>query len=316
MIIEPNEVHRFESACRVFSKERVLNAPPAETIYELLPSILAAYKYSEIAFGHQFKEEYKQPRKLSFWDCFEGRQFYHHPDGRWFDPFPPSFDSEQRWLGWSQTTMAEMCRARSLWRGKDDSLYADGVEIITEYVEVAPSLEAVLEAAWQAATTPLEKETLVVSPTFWGPYEQRRQLDAIQTTAKSVIAATRAQTLKLEDLTWKQLEEIVAYVLSSRGMKIHVVKESPQGGRDVVAYGELIPGFEPVTLAVEVKHKGVVNRPEVQMALWQNRHFPALLFVTSGRFSSGVISEGRLAENRMRLHLWDGVTLHRLIKML
>jgi hypothetical protein len=99
-------------------------------------------------------------------------------------------------------------------------------------------------------------------------------------------------------------------------MSIHVVRESPQGGRDIIARGQLIPHAEPVTIAVEVKHRPVVGRPEVQMALHQNRMFPALLFVTSGRFSGGVISEASLPENRMRLFLQDGVALRELLRTL
>ncbi|MFL6236440.1 MAG: hypothetical protein ACJ76N_25140 [Thermoanaerobaculia bacterium] len=70
-------------------------------------------------------------------------------------------------------------------------------------------------------------------------------------------------------------------------MEIHIVRQRPQGGRDIVARGELIPGQEPLEMAVEVKHRPVVGRPEVQKALWQNRAYPALLFVTLGRFTGG-----------------------------
>ena len=42
----------------------------------------------------------------------------------------------------------------------------------------------------------------------------------------------------------------------------------------------LIPGEEPIEMAVEVKHRAVVDRPQVQLALYQNRAYPALLFVT------------------------------------
>jgi hypothetical protein len=73
--------------------------------------------------------------------------------------------------------------------------------------------------------------------------------------------------------------------------------------------------MEPVTLAVEVKNKDTVDRPEVQLALTQNRQFPALLFATSGRFTAGVIEEARLPVNRMRLFLKDGVALGELLRL-
>jgi hypothetical protein len=67
-------------------------------------------------------------------------------------------------------------------------------------------------------------------------------------------------------------------------------------------------------MAVEVKHRKVVDRPEVEMALHQNRRFPALLFVTSGRFTAGVLKEKALPENQLRLFLKDGDALGDLIR--
>jgi hypothetical protein len=65
---------------------------------------------------------------------------------------------------------------------------------------------------------------------------------------------------------------------------------------------------------VEVKHKAPVGRPEVQMALWQNRYSPALLLCTSGRFATGVFEEKALPENEHRLYLEDGVALGDMIR--
>ena len=96
-------------------------------------------------------------------------------------------------------------------------------------------------------------------------------------------------------------------------MEIHLVDESPQGGRDILARCPLIPGREVMTIAVEVKHRPVIDRPTIQMSLHQNRRFPALMFVTSGRFTSGVIKEAASHENRMRLYLKDGVAIRDMI---
>ena len=126
--------------------------------------------------------------------------------------------------------------------------------------------------------------------------------------------ALKKQAIQLESVSWRQLEEIVAEVLRARGMEIHLVRENPQGGRDIVARGELIPGQEPLLLAVEVKHRRIVDRPEVDKALWQNRHFPALMFVTSGRFTSGVFKEKAAPDNKFRLFLKDGDALDDLIR--
>ena len=112
----------------------------------------------------------------------------------------------------------------------------------------------------------------------------------------------------MADLTWRQLEELVAELLRSRGMEISLTKRSHDGGRDVVARGELIPG-EPTVLAVEVKKKPVVGIYDVQRALRANEDFPALLVATSGRFSGGVIREKARNRNQLRLYLKDGLAL-------
>jgi hypothetical protein len=128
------------------------------------------------------------------------------------------------------------------------------------------------------------------------------------------MSALRSEKIGLAELHWRVLEDIVAEVLRRAGMEIHVVRERPQGGRDIVARGHLIPGQEPIQMAVEVKQKKVVDRPEVQAALWQNRGYPALLLATSGRFTSGVFQEKGLAENKFRLFLKDGIALGDLVR--
>ena len=67
-------------------------------------------------------------------------------------------------------------------------------------------------------------------------------------------------------------------------------------------------------MAVEVKHRRTIARLEIQKALWQNRQIPALLFVTSGRFTAGVLQEKALPENQLRLFLKDGEALGDLIR--
>lgn len=68
-------------------------------------------------------------------------------------------------------------------------------------------------------------------------------------------------------------------------------------------------------MAVEVKHKRIVDRPEVQLALYQNRGYPALVFVTSGRFTAGVFKEKAITENRLRLFLKDGFAVGDLVRI-
>jgi hypothetical protein len=123
-----------------------------------------------------------------------------------------------------------------------------------------------------------------------------------------LLKAVRAERLPLSAIPWRRLEELVAELLRSRGMKVHLTPYSHDGGRDIIAMGELIPG-EPTTLAVEVKQKSVVGVRDLRDALWANRAFPALLFVTSGRFSAGVIRERQHGGMGLRLLLKDGVGL-------
>lgn len=124
----------------------------------------------------------------------------------------------------------------------------------------------------------------------------------------------RTTGVYLEDLNPSEFEDLVGELLFAAGLKIHMVREVPQGGRDLIARGTLIPDDEPVEMAIEVKHRRVVDRPQVQLALYQNRAYPALLFVTSGRFTAGVFKEKALEQNRFRLFLKDGFAVGDLIR--
>ena len=93
-------------------------------------------------------------------------------------------------------------------------------------------------------------------------------------------------------------------------MLIDVTPPRADGGRDIIARGELVEG-EPVQIAVEVKQKSVVGLADVQRALRANEDFPALLIATAGRFSAGVITERERDRNRLRLFLKDGLALSR-----
>jgi hypothetical protein len=147
------------------------------------------------------------------------------------------------------------------------------------------------------------------SPSLWTPNAQRKESIVLSQSVSRILTALQSERIDLKEVSWQHFEEIVAELLRAYGMEIHVVRNRPQGGRDIVARGELIPGLEPLTIAVEVKHRAVVDRPEVDAALWQNRAFPALLFATSGRFTAGVLEEKCRPENQLRLFLKDGVAL-------
>jgi hypothetical protein len=327
MIIEPEEIHRFEAAYREFRASRVgmiikiqqnhgtwRLGPGIKELEQNLPSMLVPCGFEQVLHWADFPRPANLPEN-TYRDLLRMVPFLRNKSGDWLHPKLPPFDLHAPLFGVPLEDMAALLRGHSISRTDDDNKFiVDGKDVVIHPVPMVSSMEEVIERAWAVAKTPPDTKTLVISPRFWSPGRQRQELDAIQATASAVMTAARSKVLTLEDLAWKQLEELVAYILSERGLKIHLVTESPQGGRDIIARGELIPGFEPLTIAVEVKHRSIVDRPDVQKALWQNRQFPALLFVTSGRFSSGVTDERNQAENRLRLHLWDGITLLRLIE--
>jgi restriction system protein len=147
---------------------------------------------------------------------------------------------------------------------------------------------------------------------LWAPEKQAlSRIELIEST-REIIMQIHQHEKPLNSVNWRTLEEIVAELLRCKGLQIHLTPRSADGGRDVIARGELIPG-EPMTIAIEVKHKPVVSVHDVRSALYANRSFPGLLIATSGRFSAGVIREKQ--ENAFRLFLKDGVALRQWISI-
>lgn len=145
----------------------------------------------------------------------------------------------------------------------------------------------------------------------YGEARQRRLVDDV---LRPHLGKWDINGLCLQDLNPSEFEDLVAELLFETGLKVYKVRESPQGGRDLIARGTLIPGEEPLEMAVEVKHRWVVDRPEVQLTLYQNRAYPALVFVTSGRFTAGVFKEKLIAENCRRPFLKDGVAIGDMVR--
>lgn len=181
-------------------------------------------------------------------------------------------------------------------------------EVIT--VEV----EELLAHLRQRVCRPRERSAVLWSPRFWTPSEQARQRALLDSAISPHLESWRTKGICFDDLNPSEFEDLVGEVLLAAGMKIHKVRETPQGGRDLIARGILVPGEEPVEMAVEVKHRRTVDRPEVQLALYQNRFYPALLFVTSGRFTAGVFDEKLREENRLRLFLKDGFAIGDMVR--
>lgn len=175
-------------------------------------------------------------------------------------------------------------------------------------------VEELIAALESRIVQPREKTAILWTPKLWTPQEQARQKFLLDTSLAPHFQNWKRSGICFEDLNPSEFEDLVGEVLLSAGLKIHKVREVPQGGRDLIARGSLIPGEEPIEMAVEVKHRRSVDRPEVQLALYQNRAYPALLFVTSGRFSAGVFQEKAREENRFRLFLKDGFAIGDLVR--
>jgi len=148
---------------------------------------------------------------------------------------------------------------------------------------------------------------MVFLPSLWHPGSETLS-SILRKSAQKILYQLYQEGKSLQDLHWRTLEEIVAELLTDIGLKVTVTKRSWDGGRDVIARGELIPG-EPTVFAVEVKHMPVVPISKLREALWANRNFPGLLFATSGRFSAGVFKEKNKEETQLRLYLKDGLGL-------
>jgi len=142
----------------------------------------------------------------------------------------------------------------------------------------------------------------------WAPKFQQEQEASLAVSTRGLLHNLAQSGEELRDVPWRKLEEIVAELLRSVGMKIYVTPRSHDGGRDIIARSELVPG-EPLLIAVEVKQKPVVGIADVQRALHANKEFPALMIATAGTFSAGVVRERDDPGNKFRLFLKDGVAL-------
>ena len=173
----------------------------------------------------------------------------------------------------------------------------------------ALSLDAFIADLESRVLGPRDKTSVLWTPKLWTPQEQDRQRMLLAATLEPHFAKWKSSGIYFDDLNPSEFEDLVGELLFNAGLKIYKVRNVPQGGRDLIARGILIPDEEPMEMAIEVKHRAIVDRPLVELALHQNRMYPALLFVTSGRFTAGVFEEKAKEENRFRLFLKDGVAI-------
>lgn len=148
---------------------------------------------------------------------------------------------------------------------------------------------------------------------IWTPKSQDQIRITLTSSIGDLLADIRNEKKSLQEIKPRQLEEIIAELLSLKGMDIYLSPQTRDGGRDIIARGELIPG-EPTIIAVEVKQKETVGIKDVRDALYANQDFPLIMVATSGRFSAGVINEKKRNRNFYRLMLKDGIALSQWLK--
>lgn len=176
-------------------------------------------------------------------------------------PSEISTNREEHWSGFSLELLKYGRELRRRGELPDEESIYDEAEVIL------PSFDLLIDAAVEISKNTLLDPTAFVSPRLWTPRQQDKEKEFLKESAIGIIKELQEENRDLESIRWNVFEELVAEILRKQGMEIHLVTESPQGGRDIIARGELIPGIEPLTIAVEVKHRRTVARPEVQ---WQH----------------------------------------------
>jgi len=302
MILTQADIDEFLNAYAQYEITELDDAP--ERFYRWLinnPQVLmAGAGFQEYVGAHKLPLFQRLIARGHLIDC--PRPAFRTFEGQWL---LISYLGSEKWDAYS------LEGARHAAKVKDDEHEFD--RLMNEAVVDISSSDRIIEKASQYVGNELVDATTFVSPQLWTPFHQTKQKDKLQSSATGLIRAIQQEKIDIQGVSWQELEEIVAEVLRAQGMEIHVVRDSPQGGRDIIARSELVPGKEVLTIAVEVKHRPFVNRPVLQQALFQNRHFPALMLVTSGRFSAGVIREAKKTDNRLRVFLKDGVAIRDLI---
>ena len=90
------------------------------------------------------------------------------------------------------------------------------------------------ESAKKYINNPLIEPTVFVSPKLWTPTQQAAEKQLLQQSSIHIIQEIQNENTELASIHWRRFEEIVAEVLRAQGMEIHLVTESPQGGRDII----------------------------------------------------------------------------------
>lgn len=289
------------------------------------PQVFMAAGFQEYVSAHE-SPGYRQLADTGIEDY--ARPLFRDYQGSWILPSWATTDRGKPWSGMRLEALMASVERRAEIRNIVAQLSSrkmedvgqkwkldEEIELMDADCEIAlPDIDQIVRTASKYIDNPLVDSTVFVSPRLWTPTNQTAQKAILQASVADLIATIQQEKKELRSIPWQQLEEIVAEVLRAKGMAIHVVKETPQGGRDIIARFPIGPTGEMATIAVEVKHRELVDRPVLQQALYQNRMYSGLMLVTSGRFTTGVVSEVAKPENRMRIFLKDGVAIRDMVK--
>lgn len=248
------------------------------------PHLVLPFGFDEIRFVDPFKEPTPTIKYAAGSDYFRRVQLRHEATGAWYAFRGIYVDGNTARLTFAPTVS-------ELWNNKESwvVLYLDQM---IEQLEAVPVISA---------------PKTIILPTHWWSPSQQHDLP-LTSNVCALLQSLCDHRVSLNSISWRELEEIIGELLRKRGLQVYLTPRTRDGGRDIVARGELIPG-EPSTIAIEVKHKSVVGLADIQRSLYANRNFPALLLATSGRFSAGVIAEKKQESNQLRLILKDGTAL-------
>ncbi len=98
---------------------------------------------------------------------------------------------------------------------------------------------------------------------------------------------------KISNLTWEQMQELVAGILRALGYKTRVSKRGADGGRDIVASKDGI-GLEKPRIIAEVKHReGQMDTKEVSSFIGRIRPEHMAMYVSTGGFTKNATLEAQ-----------------------
>ena len=93
----------------------------------------------------------------------------------------------------------------------------------------------------ELASIPDPNSHFFIPPGLWTPKIQLEQKIGLTTAIPNVLQAIATQRKSLAEIPWRDLEEIVAELLRASGLEVFLTKRSRDGGRDIIARGELYP---------------------------------------------------------------------------